>query len=166
MRVVWALARWPTILPGLTIEQAAAGHDTLVWVTVCVLAGGILLLPALGLLFALTLKGRLTADRRPAGQQRTRGMPTGGIHPHARASIASLIAGFALLNIADAAWAHAVGIACLLGFVLTSFRAITFTAFGPGFADTSTAGETGVRSNAFDHHATAIEARNDGAPAR
>ena len=23
----WALARWPTILPGLTIEQAAAGHD-------------------------------------------------------------------------------------------------------------------------------------------
>jgi DMSO reductase anchor subunit len=36
----WALARWPTILPGLTVYQAAAGHDTLVWVIVVVLGGG------------------------------------------------------------------------------------------------------------------------------
>src|ERR1700722_1328741 len=36
----WALARWPTILPNLTVDQAAAGHDTLVSVVVVVLAGG------------------------------------------------------------------------------------------------------------------------------
>src|SRR3954451_1868234 len=30
----WALARWPTILPGLTVDRAAAGHDTLVWLVV------------------------------------------------------------------------------------------------------------------------------------
>src|SRR5581483_11401394 len=33
----WALARWPTILPGLTVDQAAAGHDTLVCIVVAVL---------------------------------------------------------------------------------------------------------------------------------
>ena len=41
----WALARWPTILPGLTVDQAAAGHDTLVCVVVAVLAGGVIVFP-------------------------------------------------------------------------------------------------------------------------
>ena len=36
----WALAQQPMLLPGLTIEQAAAPHDTLVVVTVAVIAGG------------------------------------------------------------------------------------------------------------------------------
>src|SRR5262249_12251171 len=58
----WALARWPTILPGLTVYQAAAGHDTLVCVVVAVLGGVVILLPALALLFRLTLAGRFRAD--------------------------------------------------------------------------------------------------------
>lgn len=45
-----------------------------------------------------------------------------------RLAIAILIAGFLLLNIADAGWAHAVGLVCLLAFVLAAFRAIVFTA--------------------------------------
>src|SRR5579862_6284137 len=61
----WAIARWPTILPGLTVDQAAAGHDTLVWITVAVLAGGALLFPSLGLLFRLALSGRLRAGELP-----------------------------------------------------------------------------------------------------
>ena len=58
----WAFARWPTLLPGLTVDQAAAPHDTMVAVVVAVLAGGVLLFPALALLFSLTLRGRLGAD--------------------------------------------------------------------------------------------------------
>jgi hypothetical protein len=34
-----------------------------------------------------------------------------------------LAAGFVLTTIADAAWAHAVGVACLLGFVAVAFPA-------------------------------------------
>jgi len=41
-----------------------------------------------------------------------------------RAAAACLIAGFGLLNLADAAWAHAVGVVCLFAFVLIAFRAI------------------------------------------
>ena len=30
----------------------------------------------------------------------------------------TLIAGFGLLNVADATWAHGIGVACLIGFVV------------------------------------------------
>ncbi|MEA2169418.1 MAG: cytochrome bd ubiquinol oxidase subunit, partial [Solirubrobacteraceae bacterium] len=43
----WAIARWPHLLPGLTIRQAAASHDTLVAVVALVVAGGMLLFPSL-----------------------------------------------------------------------------------------------------------------------
>jgi cytochrome d ubiquinol oxidase subunit II len=128
----WALARWPTILPGLTVHSAAAGHDTLVWMVVCVLGGAVILFPSLGLLFRLTLTGRFTAEETA---------PTGAgvaaiaaVRPSllARVALACLIAGFGLLNIADANWAHAVGVVSLFAFVLLGFRAIAFTALGPG----------------------------------
>ena len=60
----WALARYPTLLPGLTVDQAAASHDTLVALIVAVIAGGVLLFPSLGLLFALALAGRFDPDAR------------------------------------------------------------------------------------------------------
>ena len=73
----WAFARYPTLLPGLTVHQAAASHDTLVTLVVAVLAGGALLFPSLALLFRLTLPGALiprraevpavTRGRRPCG---------------------------------------------------------------------------------------------------
>jgi cytochrome bd ubiquinol oxidase subunit II len=120
----WALARWPTILPGLTVHQAAAGHDTLVWVVVCVLGGAAILFPSLALLFRLTLTGRLhaleTALPEHAGQPR-QGLASPLL---ARAAIACLIAGFGLLNLANARWAHAVGVGCLVGFVVFAARAL------------------------------------------
>jgi hypothetical protein len=36
----WAFARYPVLLPGLDVGQAAAPHDTLVAVVIAVLAGG------------------------------------------------------------------------------------------------------------------------------
>src|SRR5207237_5166384 len=63
----WAFARWPTLLPGLTVDRAAAPHDTMVAVVVVVLAGAVLLFPALALLFTLTLRCH---PRAPGGGAR------------------------------------------------------------------------------------------------
>jgi cytochrome d ubiquinol oxidase subunit II len=121
----WALARWPTILPGLTVDQAAAGHDTLVAVVVSVLAGAAILFPSLALLFGIAVSGRFRAVERP-GPASTAQQPRGDrIAVLARTAIALLIAGLGLLNVAEAPWAHAVGLVCLIGFILTGFRGIT-----------------------------------------
>ena len=119
----WALGQWPTILPGLTVRQAAASHDTLVAVVVAVLAGGAILFPSLALLFRLTLKGRLHG-----AEQATQELPSswdGVAKPEllARAAVACLIVGFGLLNVAEARWAHAVGVAGLFGFIVSGFLA-------------------------------------------
>jgi cytochrome d ubiquinol oxidase subunit II len=127
----WALAQWPTILPGLTVWQAAASHDALVAVVVAVLAGGAILFPSLALLFRLTLTGQLhgkeTEEAPPALGARPPSMP--GLLP--RVAVACLIAGIGLLNIASASWAHAVGVVSLLAFIVTGFLA-TVPAALPG----------------------------------
>lgn len=132
----WALSRWPTILPGLTVDQAAAGHDTLVWIVVSVLVGAVILFPALALLFGLTLRGRLRAPESAPSELAVAGARALGSRPLARIAIACAIAGVGLLNVADASWAHAVGVVCLLAFIIAGFLAIVSTALG----DESTAG--------------------------
>ncbi len=128
----WALARWPTILPGLTVDQAAAGHDTLVAIVVAVLTGGAIVFPALAFLFRLALSGRFgiaqapTSATRPEEQRRRRFAP----RLLARTAVACLIAGFGMLNVADARWAHAIGLVCLFAFVAIAFCAIVLPAVG------------------------------------
>jgi cytochrome d ubiquinol oxidase subunit II len=124
----WALSRWPTILPSLTVDQAAAGHDTLVAVVVVVLAGAVLLLPSLVLLFRLTLAGRFRAAERDVPESDVVARPTVRVGLLARVAVACLIVGGGLLNIADARWAHGIGIGCLIGFLLIGFRAIVVPA--------------------------------------
>jgi len=124
----WALARWPTILPNLTVDQAAAGHDILVSVVVVVVAGGVLLLPSLLLLFRLTLAGRFRAGELTAVQPKTVTRPALRAGLLARVAIACLIAGAGLLNLADARWAHVIGVTCLISFIGIAFSAITVPA--------------------------------------
>jgi len=126
----WAFARWPALLPGLSVYQAAAPHDTLVAVVVAVLAGGAILFPALGLLFTLTLRGHV-------GEPGTDAMPPDGVAGGvlgqagragpalaARVAVACLIAGVGFLNAADAPWAHIIGVFALFGFIIAGFAAI------------------------------------------
>jgi cytochrome bd ubiquinol oxidase subunit II len=120
----WALGQWPTILPGLSVRQAAASHDTLVAVVVAVLAGGAILFPSLALLFNLALKGRfegpeVAAEEVGAGE---RHVAKPRLAP--RVAVACLIAGVGLLNVANAGWAHALGVAGLFGFMVSAFLAI------------------------------------------
>ncbi len=127
----WAFARYPTLLPGLTVDQAAASHDTLVTLVVAVLAGGAILFPSLALLFALTLRGRLgehgaTSEPAsgPAGPASARAALPAAPPLRARMAVALLIVGVGLLNAADAPWAHAVGVFSLFGFMIVAFAAI------------------------------------------
>jgi cytochrome bd ubiquinol oxidase subunit II len=124
----WALSRWPTILPGLTVHQAAAGHDTLVYLVVGVLVCGVILFPALALLFHLTIGGQFRAVELAPSQSEADQHGTANIHVLTHIAVACLIAGIGLLNIADATWAHALGVACLIGFVVLAFGAIVVPA--------------------------------------
>jgi cytochrome bd ubiquinol oxidase subunit II len=136
--VGWALAQQPTLLPGLTIKQAAAPHDTLVLVVVAVLAGAAILFPSLALLFRLVLGGRfdIAGDVAPpgAGEGRrvisasARGLP-------ARAAGACMIGGIGLLTIADAGWTHAIGVVCLIAFVVVGFAAVAPSELAAGGED-------------------------------
>jgi cytochrome bd ubiquinol oxidase subunit II len=122
----WAVAQAPTVLPGLTIDQAAAPHDTLVVVVAAVLIGAVILFPSLALLFDLVLRGRFD----PGAQPPARGVAvrslitTSGSGLLARSAAACAIAGFGLLTLATAGWAHAVGVVCLLGVVVVGFLAV------------------------------------------
>ena len=121
----WAFARYPLLLRGLTVDHAAAPHNTLVAIVVAVLAGGALLFPALGLLFTLTLRGHLG---EPGSAARAEGPVVGGAPRstplQARLAVALLIIGIGFLNAADAGWAHVIGVFALLGFIIAGFAAI------------------------------------------
>jgi cytochrome d ubiquinol oxidase subunit II len=120
-----ALAQKPLLLPGLTVQQAAAPHDTLVAVTIAVLAGAVVLLPSLGLLFGLYLSGRfdreLPDEPRPAARAVFAASRAGLL---TRLALAALIAGFGFLTVADAGWAHAIGVVALFAFIGLGFLAI------------------------------------------
>jgi cytochrome bd ubiquinol oxidase subunit II len=121
----WALAQQPLFLRDLTVQQAAAGHDTLVAIIVAVLAGGVILFPSLALLFRLTLGGQLAYAEPTGDEQNTpvaRPLPTSG--RGARLATASLLAGIGFLTIADAGWAHAIGVACFFSFLAFGYRAV------------------------------------------
>jgi cytochrome d ubiquinol oxidase subunit II len=120
----WAFARYPTLLPGLTVHQAAASHDTLVTLVVAVLAGGAILFPSLGLLFRMTLRGGFDphAGEAPAHTGGAASPLGPGAGP--RLAVALLVLGVGLLNAADAPWAHALGVLSLFGFMVVGFAAI------------------------------------------
>jgi cytochrome d ubiquinol oxidase subunit II len=120
----WALAQEPRFLPGLTIEQAAAPHDVLVAIVVAVVGGAIILFPSLVLLFRLTLGGRLgygheQVARSPGPRRDLVLAAAPGLL--GRVAAACLAAGFGLLTVAEAGWAHALGVVALFAFIVVGF---------------------------------------------
>lgn len=120
----WALAQEPIFLPGLTVEQAAAPHDVLVAVTVAVLGGAIILFPSLVLLFRLTLGGRLGHgdEEEPTAPGPARDLVLAAAPGLlGRVAAACFVAGFGFLTVAEAGWAHAIGVLALFGFIAAGF---------------------------------------------
>jgi cytochrome d ubiquinol oxidase subunit II len=93
-------------------------------VIVAVVAGGIVLFPALALLFRLVLGGRLghgaPADEHTARAAVRQSRPRLAL----RVAIALAVAGVALTNVADSPWAHGFGVCALLGFVIAGVWAV------------------------------------------
>ena len=113
----WGLAQEPSFLPGLTVQEAAAGDATLVAIAVSVGFGLLILLPSLALLFRLMLSGRFDPGRElqdvPA---RTARSPAPAIPLAAPAATAGLGAAVTLLF---EGWLLGIGVALmLLGAVL------------------------------------------------
>ncbi|CAA9523525.1 MAG: Cytochrome bd terminal oxidase subunit II, partial [uncultured Thermoleophilia bacterium] len=122
----WALAQNPTILPGLTIDDAAAPEPTLIAVMVAVVAGAFVLLPSLGLLFTLTLGGKLGegADE-PADPRGVReGLLTSATDRTGRLALAAFTVGAAFLVIGEVFWMHAVGVVASTAAILLGLQAV------------------------------------------
>jgi cytochrome bd ubiquinol oxidase subunit II len=116
----WALAQRPRLIAGLTIEQAAAPRSTLIALLVGCALGGLVVLPSLGLLFVLVLRGRFdpgTSTPTVVTGGRVRGIDI--TRPPGWIVFALLVAGSTLVVFADTAWAQGVGVAALFTFIAT-----------------------------------------------
>jgi cytochrome d ubiquinol oxidase subunit II len=122
----WAAAQRPTVLPGLTLQQAAASNQTLTALVVAVVVGGLILAPSLGLLFRLVLMGGLDPTHNPP--QAVPSSIDATPKPHrartARLAAVCLVVGVVLLTIAERQTAHAVGVLALLAAGVLTFIAV------------------------------------------
>jgi cytochrome d ubiquinol oxidase subunit II len=112
----WGIAQRPQFLPGLTIQEAAAGRSTLVSMLVALGLGALILIPSLGLLFSLFLRGRF--DEEPAPREPdaapVRPHPAPRLLPAAGVCLAvGVVATFAF----DSGWGRVVGIPALFAFL-------------------------------------------------
>jgi cytochrome d ubiquinol oxidase subunit II len=128
----WALAQQPQLLPGLTVEQAAAGRSTLIATVVGVLVGGLVLIPSLAILFGLVLRGQFdpgpasAAATPPWRRSATRRVSLLGL------AIALGAVGFPLVLIFDGGALLAAGVISLLVFVALASLAIVSALTAPG----------------------------------
>jgi cytochrome bd ubiquinol oxidase subunit II len=111
----WGIAQSPDVLPGLTIEEAAAGRSTLWALLISIAAGLVILVPSLALLYGLVLRGRfdIAAPGEPEAPQPRASRVTRGL---AVAAVVLLVAGVALTLFGEGV-ALAAGIAALVGFI-------------------------------------------------
>jgi cytochrome d ubiquinol oxidase subunit II len=118
----WGLAQRPQFLPGLTIEQAAAGRSVLIATLVALGLGALILLPSLGLLYSLLLRGHF--DEGPASS----GPVRAAIAPRMRhllpAAGICLLVGLVATVPVTSAWGRIIGIPFLLAFVALGFVSI------------------------------------------
>jgi cytochrome d ubiquinol oxidase subunit II len=120
----WAVAQSPEMLPGLTVQQAAAGHATLLALAIAVPVGLLILLPSLGLLFTLTLRGRFDPGHSQAPTASE--VATARAQPRVRLAVACgcLILGAALTVLLES-WGLAIGVVLLLTSVLLAFAPLS-----------------------------------------
>jgi cytochrome bd ubiquinol oxidase subunit II len=136
--VGWALAQRPELLPGLTVDEAAAERPTLIATIVGVALGAVIVVPSLALLFGLVLRGRF--DREATGpevERRVRRVALRG-RPLVALAILALAVGLPLTLLADGGPGQTVGVVALLAFV--TFGSV---AVGSGAASVAARDEDG-----------------------
>ena len=116
----WAVAQSPDLLPGVTVDDAAAGHATLVAIVIAVAVGALILLPSLALLFNLTLAGRFDPGRAATAEHSAEAR---GPSSPARLAVAGglLVVGAVLTILFDSTVGLGLGVVSLLAFVVLAF---------------------------------------------
>jgi cytochrome bd ubiquinol oxidase subunit II len=143
----WAAAQEPQLLPGLTVRAAAADRATLIATIIGVAVGAAVLVPSLGLLYTLVLRGRLDAAvpgeavavsgrdapvrgeaapvRGEAAESAVAVAGRTGRAPAGRLAwafaVTALVAGVGLLVFARPTWALGIGALSLLACAVTVF---------------------------------------------
>jgi cytochrome d ubiquinol oxidase subunit II len=119
----WAFAQRPFILPpDLTIDEAAAGHSTLVAIVVSAVIAGLLLIPSLGLLYALLLRGRFDQARATSDGQTARTAIRIGRWELLVGISAGLFTVGSLVNIfSENSWQRGIGLAALFAGIVGGF---------------------------------------------
>ena len=114
----WGLAQRPNLLPGLTVEQAAADSSTLVALLVGLGVGALVLAPSLFALFRLVLAGRFDPGARPGTVDPARPKASPGSRRLPLALPLALGVGAAvLLVVATAAWLQVVAALVMLAAI-------------------------------------------------
>ena len=111
----WGIAQSPDLLPGLTIEAAAAGRPTLWALLISIAAGLVILVPSLVLLYGLVLRGRFDASAPDQYEAPRPGEPRAS-RSLAPVVVALLVAGVPLTLFTEGL-GLAVGVLSLGGFI-------------------------------------------------
>ena len=117
----WAVAQNPVLLPGLTIDEAAAGHTTIVALLVSVAVGAIVLFPALGFLFTLVLRGRFDPGRAVVAPVAWTPRAASRLLPRLVAAGVCFVVGASLTVLIDSTWGLALGVVVLLAAPTVAF---------------------------------------------
>jgi cytochrome d ubiquinol oxidase subunit II len=119
----WGLAQRPNLLPGLTVEEGAAGHDTLVALLVSIAAGLVILVPSLMLLYGLLLRGRFDPDAPAVAEHHEPQAATRESRPLVPAAGALLAVGVPLTFLGEGVLL-AIGVLALALFVVIGALAL------------------------------------------
>jgi cytochrome d ubiquinol oxidase subunit II len=132
----WGFAQSPTFLPGLTIDEAAAGHSALVSLIVSVAGGAVFLIPSLWLLFGLKLRGRFDAPMaEPEARPVLPAESASSLRRLIGISLGCFAVGTGLLVLLESTWAHVTGAFFLVAFVGSGLVAVGSSAAAPDFDD-------------------------------
>jgi cytochrome d ubiquinol oxidase subunit II len=91
----WGLAQSPEILPGLTIDEAAAPDNVIIALLFAIAIGLLVLIPSMVLLYGLVLEGRFDVD--PEKEKGILASPPAGVRPISAPRKRSVLLAVALL---------------------------------------------------------------------
>jgi cytochrome d ubiquinol oxidase subunit II len=120
----WAVAQSPDLLPGVSVDDAAASNATIVALLIATAVGALVLIPSLSLLFGLVLHGRF--DEGAASAPET-SAPAAGVAPAAwvlRAAIGCAVVGLPLMLAFDSGVGLGAGVVLLLAAAVLACAAL------------------------------------------
>jgi cytochrome d ubiquinol oxidase subunit II len=126
----WGIAQQPEILPGLTIDEAAASDTTIAAVLIGFGVGALILIPSLAYLFRLVLSGRFDPATGPTPGPSAASVAAANADPSAHSSLRTTLIlgavtalGAGVTFVSDGPL-RGVGVALMLGGAVACFLAV------------------------------------------